>query len=151
MPYARTTHDSLLATNDITPCWMPQICRYRDSKLTQLLRNCLGGNARTAESRLERDGGPEALRKWLGELLWQVLITVSPHKDNAGESLSSLRFGARASLVENAATENVAENAWSPGVERSKALVEEFGRGSRAEAPAGARSPGPTAQMAQLW
>eukprot|EP00439_Symbiodinium_sp_Y106_P031986 s2135_g3.t2 len=60
---------------------------YRDSKLTQLLRNCLGGNARTA-----------------------VLITVSPHRDNAGESLSSLRFGARASLVENAATENVAEN-----------------------------------------
>merc|ERR1719356_1308503 len=45
---------------------------YRDSKLTQLLRNCLGGNARTA-----------------------VLITVSPHRDNAGESLSSLRFGAR--------------------------------------------------------
>ncbi|CAE7202411.1 unnamed protein product, partial [Symbiodinium pilosum] len=60
---------------------------YRDSKLTQLLRNCLGGNARTA-----------------------VLIAVSPHVDNAGESLSSMRFGARASLVENSASENVAEN-----------------------------------------
>ena len=40
----------------------------------------------------------------------KVLIAVSPHVDNAGESLSSLRFGARASLVENSASENVAEN-----------------------------------------
>lgn len=61
---------------------------YRDSKLTQLLRNCLGGNARTA-----------------------VMIAASPHIDNVGESLSALRFGARASLVENAARENIAENA----------------------------------------
>ncbi|CAJ1398576.1 unnamed protein product [Effrenium voratum] len=61
---------------------------YRDSKLTQLLRNCLGGNARTA-----------------------VMITASSHSDNAGESLSALRFGARASLVENSARENIAENA----------------------------------------
>lgn len=61
---------------------------YRDSKLTQLLRNCLGGNARTA-----------------------VMITASMHVDNAGESLSALRFGARASLVQNMARQNVAENA----------------------------------------
>eukprot|EP00933_Yihiella_yeosuensis_P052495 TRINITY_DN50589_c0_g1_i1.p1 TRINITY_DN50589_c0_g1~~TRINITY_DN50589_c0_g1_i1.p1 ORF type:complete len:683 (+),score=109.26 TRINITY_DN50589_c0_g1_i1:39-2087(+) len=61
---------------------------YRDSKLTQLLRNCLGGNARTA-----------------------IMIAASPHIDNAGESLSALRFGARASLVENSAHENVAEDA----------------------------------------
>ncbi|CAK9064714.1 Kinesin heavy chain [Durusdinium trenchii] len=61
---------------------------YRDSKLTQLLRNCLGGNARTA-----------------------VMITASMHPENAGESLSALRFGARASLVQNLARQNVAENA----------------------------------------
>ncbi|CAE8612055.1 unnamed protein product [Polarella glacialis] len=61
---------------------------YRDSKLTQLLRNCLGGNARTA-----------------------VMIAASPHIQNASESLSALRFGARASLVESAAKQNVAEDA----------------------------------------
>lgn len=61
---------------------------YRDSKLTQLLRNCLGGNARTV-----------------------VMITASMHTENAGESLSALRFGARASLVQNLARQNVAENA----------------------------------------
>lgn len=60
---------------------------YRDSKLTQLLRNCLGGNARTA-----------------------VMIAASPHQWNANESVSALRFGARASLVQNAARVNVAED-----------------------------------------
>jgi len=60
---------------------------YRDSKLTQLLRNCLGGNARTA-----------------------VMIAASPHITNANETLSALRFGARASLVQNLARENVAED-----------------------------------------
>jgi len=60
---------------------------YRDSKLTQLLRNCLGGNARTA-----------------------VMIAASPHLTNANETLSALRFGARASLVQNLARENVAED-----------------------------------------
>jgi len=61
---------------------------YRDSKLTQVLRNCLGGNARTA-----------------------ILIAASPHRRNANETLGALRFGARASLVENEARENVAMNA----------------------------------------
>eukprot|EP00403_Amphidinium_massartii_P016404 CAMPEP_0178419114 /NCGR_PEP_ID=MMETSP0689_2-20121128/25441_1 /TAXON_ID=160604 /ORGANISM="Amphidinium massartii, Strain CS-259" /LENGTH=730 /DNA_ID=CAMNT_0020040537 /DNA_START=21 /DNA_END=2211 /DNA_ORIENTATION=- len=60
---------------------------YRDSKLTQLLRNCLGGNARTA-----------------------VMIAASPHISNANETLSALRFGARASLVQNLTRENVAED-----------------------------------------
>lgn len=61
---------------------------YRDSKLTQLLRNCLGGNARTA-----------------------VVVTASQEPQHAGESLSALRFGARASLVQNLARQNLAENA----------------------------------------
>jgi len=60
---------------------------YRDSKLTQLLRNCLGGNARTA-----------------------VVIAASPHQWNANETVSAMRFGARASLVQNAARINVAED-----------------------------------------
>jgi hypothetical protein len=60
---------------------------YRDSKLTQLLQNCLGGNARTV-----------------------IMVAASPHLDNAQESLTALRFGARASLVQNLARENVAEN-----------------------------------------
>eukprot|EP00747_Dinoflagellata_sp_TGD_P074097 gnl/TRDRNA2_/TRDRNA2_158183_c0_seq4.p1 gnl/TRDRNA2_/TRDRNA2_158183_c0~~gnl/TRDRNA2_/TRDRNA2_158183_c0_seq4.p1 ORF type:complete len:739 (+),score=145.67 gnl/TRDRNA2_/TRDRNA2_158183_c0_seq4:63-2279(+) len=60
---------------------------YRDSKLTQLLRNCLGGNARTA-----------------------VLVAASPHAWNANESLSALRFGARASLITNTAQMNVAQD-----------------------------------------
>jgi hypothetical protein len=60
---------------------------YRDSKLTQLLRNCLGGNARTA-----------------------VMIAASPHRWNCQETVSALRFGARASLVQNAAHVNVAED-----------------------------------------
>jgi len=60
---------------------------YRDSKLTRLLQNCLGGNARTA-----------------------ILISASPHMRNANESLSALRFGARASLVQNSARVNVAED-----------------------------------------
>ena len=38
------------------------------------------------------------------------MITASMHTENAGESLSALRFGARASLVQNMARQNVAEN-----------------------------------------
>jgi len=60
---------------------------YRDSKLTRLLQNCLGGNARTA-----------------------ILIAASPHERNINESVSALRFGARASLVENIARVNIAED-----------------------------------------
>jgi len=62
---------------------------YRDSKLTHLLRNCLGGNARTA-----------------------VVIAASPHMRHAEETLSALRFGARASLIQNVAIANIAEDPW---------------------------------------
>eukprot|EP00927_Polykrikos_kofoidii_P082743 TRINITY_DN8306_c0_g1_i1.p1 TRINITY_DN8306_c0_g1~~TRINITY_DN8306_c0_g1_i1.p1 ORF type:complete len:726 (-),score=72.44 TRINITY_DN8306_c0_g1_i1:123-2300(-) len=60
---------------------------YRDSKLTLMLRNCLGGNARTA-----------------------IVVACSPHETNANETLSSMRFGARASLIENVARMNIAED-----------------------------------------
>eukprot|EP01028_Stygiella_incarcerata_P005611 TRINITY_DN2351_c0_g1_i1.p1 TRINITY_DN2351_c0_g1~~TRINITY_DN2351_c0_g1_i1.p1 ORF type:complete len:697 (+),score=202.31 TRINITY_DN2351_c0_g1_i1:44-2134(+) len=52
---------------------------YRDSKLTLLLRNAFGGNSRTS-----------------------LIVTVSENLVNAGESLSTLRFGLDAQCIENA-------------------------------------------------
>ncbi|XP_062097041.1 kinesin-like protein KIN-1 [Humulus lupulus] len=49
---------------------------YRDSKLTRILQDALGGNSRTA-----------------------LLCCCSPSPSNAPESLSTLRFGARASHI----------------------------------------------------
>ena len=56
---------------------------YRDSKLTRVLQESLGGNSKTA-----------------------LIITCSPSKDNELETLSSLRFGARAKKVKNQPTVN---------------------------------------------
>lgn len=49
---------------------------YRDSKLTRLLQNCLGGTARTA-----------------------IIVNVVPGEDATGETLNTLRFANRASKV----------------------------------------------------
>ena len=43
---------------------------YRDSKLTRVLQESLGGNARTA-----------------------LIVTMSPARDNEDETVSTLRFG----------------------------------------------------------
>ena len=51
---------------------------YRDSKLTRLLRDSLGGNSRTA-----------------------MVVCCSPEPAHAPESLSTLRFGERAKRIEN--------------------------------------------------
>jgi len=56
---------------------------YRDSKLTRMLQESLGGNART----------------WL-------VINVSPSSYNASETLSTLRFGNRAKSIQNKAVVN---------------------------------------------
>lgn len=56
---------------------------YRDSKLTFLLRDSLGGNSKTA-----------------------VIATVSPAASCQGETLSTLRFAQRAKLVQNRPTLN---------------------------------------------
>jgi kinesin family member 15 len=56
---------------------------YRDSKLTFLLRDSLGGNSKTA-----------------------VIATVSPSFQCQGETLSTLRFAQRAKLVKNSPTLN---------------------------------------------
>jgi len=57
---------------------------YRDSKLTRILKPCLGGNSKT-----------------------KIIICVSPSSYNAQETLSSLRFGSHASLIENKVKRNV--------------------------------------------
>jgi len=57
---------------------------YRDSRLTRLLENALGGNSNTA-----------------------LLITCSPSPDNFSETLSTLRFGSRAKSIQQTARVNV--------------------------------------------
>ena len=56
---------------------------YRDSKLTRVLQDSLGGNAKTA-----------------------LVINVSPSSYNASEILSTLRFGNRAKSIKNQARVN---------------------------------------------
>ena len=56
---------------------------YRDSKLTRILQESLGGNAKTS-----------------------LIITCSPAKYNLDETLSTLRFGARAKRIKNRAKVN---------------------------------------------
>ena len=56
---------------------------YRDSKLTRILQDSLGGNAKTA-----------------------LIVAISPSSYNASESISTLRFGMRAKSIENKVTVN---------------------------------------------
>jgi kinesin family protein 5 len=56
---------------------------YRDSKLTRLLQNSLGGNSRTV-----------------------LIVTLSPSAWNVAESLGTLRFGALSSRIQNTAVAN---------------------------------------------
>ena len=56
---------------------------YRDSKLTRLLSNSLGGNSKTA-----------------------LLLALSPASDSLPETLSTLKFGARAKKMKNCAKIN---------------------------------------------
>jgi hypothetical protein len=52
---------------------------YRDSKLTHILRESLGGNSKTT-----------------------LLIACSPHRFNVEETVSTLKFGQRAKMIKNA-------------------------------------------------
>ena len=56
---------------------------YRDSKLTRILQDSLGGNSKTV-----------------------LIIAMSPSSYNAPESLSTMRFGMRAKSIENKVTMN---------------------------------------------
>ena len=60
-----------------------QFVPYRDSKLTFILRNALGGNSRTA-----------------------MICAISPADDNYEETLSTLRYASRAKKIENKAIIN---------------------------------------------
>jgi len=57
---------------------------YRDSRLTRILQNCLGGNARTS-----------------------IIVTGSPLEKSGPETLSTLRFGDRAAMIKNVAKVNI--------------------------------------------
>ncbi|KAG4947578.1 hypothetical protein JHK87_043585 [Glycine soja] len=80
---------------------------YRDSKLTRILQDALGGNARTA-----------------------LLCCCSPSAFNASESLSTLRFGARAKHIKESPRVNFSEekcdtssSAASPSRDESSARI----------------------------
>lgn len=57
--------------------------RYRDSKLTRILRDSLGGNSKTA-----------------------IIANISPSSSSFGETLSTLKFAQRAKLIRNNAEIN---------------------------------------------
>ncbi|KAK5786403.1 hypothetical protein PVK06_041039 [Gossypium arboreum] len=79
---AKTINKSLSALGNVInalTCGSPAKANhipYRDSKLTRMLQDALGGNSRTA-----------------------LLCCCSPSPSNASESLSTLRFGARAKHI----------------------------------------------------
>jgi kinesin family protein 5 len=81
---------------------------YRDSKLTFILRESLGGNCKTT-----------------------LLVAASPARSNVAETLSSLRFGARAKLIKNTVTVNVRRSAAQ--LEELLAFEEWFARRLAAE------------------
>ena len=60
---------------------------YRDSKLTRVLQESLGGNSQTT-----------------------LIVTCSPSNINASESLSTLRFGQRAKLIKNKVVANTVKS-----------------------------------------
>ena len=51
---------------------------YRDSKLTRVLQESLGGNSKTS-----------------------LIVTCSPHSNNIAETVSTLRFGVSAKKIKN--------------------------------------------------
>ena len=65
----------------------PKYVSYRDSKLTRILQESLGGNAKTS-----------------------LIVTISPSGYNSEESLSSLNFGLRAMKVQNKPVINRAQD-----------------------------------------
>lgn len=68
---------------------------YRDSKLTRVLQDSLGGNSKTV-----------------------LIVAISPSSYNANETLSTIRFGLRAKAIENKVTVNA-----SRSVEELEALL----------------------------
>lgn len=73
---------------------------YRDSKLTRILQDSLGGTAKTC-----------------------LICTVSPNVSNEAETLSTLRFGTRAQKVQNHVVKNIRRS--EDELERLLALAED--------------------------
>ena len=71
---------------------------YRDSKLTRVLQESLGGNSQTT-----------------------LIITCSPSMLNQSESLSTLRFGQRAKLIKNKVVANTQKSAKELLIQLNKA------------------------------
>ena len=84
---AKTINKSLsalgLVINALTDDKMTHV-PYRDSKLTRVLQDSLGGNSKTV-----------------------LIVACSPSAYNASETVSTLRFGARAKNIENKAKVNL--------------------------------------------
>ena len=88
---AKTINKSLsalgLVINALTDDKMTHV-PYRDSKLTRVLQDSLGGNSKTV-----------------------LIVACSPSAYNASETVSTLRFGARAKNIENKAKVNATRSA----------------------------------------
>ena len=82
---------------------------FRESTLTMLMKESLGGNCRTAMVRWrcahrKRCTGVLGLARLT--LLGVQIVTVAQDPDHGHETLSSLRFGERCSSVKNRSTRN---------------------------------------------
>lgn len=88
-------NDSTIGASSATKTRVP----YRDSKLTRLLQDSLGGSAKTC-----------------------IVLCCSQAMSNSSETLSSLRFGARARAIEN----KVQANSISQGPASLAAAQEEI-------------------------
>merc|ERR1719274_410573 len=76
---------------------------YRDSKLTRILQNSLGGNSYTT-----------------------LLTTIDPSSINYEESLNSLAFADRCRNVQNRPTVNYVDSGQTSSEKRVKRLVQEI-------------------------
>nr|CCA28228.1 kinesin family member 3 putative [Albugo laibachii Nc14] len=76
-----------IVINNLTDPTMTHV-PYRDSKLTRILQDSLGGNSRTT-----------------------LIINISSSHSNAAETLSTLRFGNRAKKIKNQAVINERQSA----------------------------------------
>lgn len=78
--------------------------RYRDSKLTRLLQQSLGGNSHTVRGNTNQCSSPYAADSCH---LSQVMIaTISPADYNVEETVSTLQYASRAKSIENQARRN---------------------------------------------